>query len=102
MPCKRAGTKLSMAEFERFSPEEVRKYVLEKIPQIDANVLDKIVEHKIDGETFLVLNEEYLREVAPLLGDRLKIKKLIVQLQAEESVVSYCIITIMLYFQDHI
>ena len=91
-----------MAEFERFSPEEVRKYVLEKIPQIDANVLDKIVEHKIDGETFLVLNEEYLCEVAPLLGDRLKIKKLIVQLQAEESVVSYCIITIMLYFQDHI
>ena len=91
-----------MAEFERFSPEEVRKYVLEKIPQIDANVLDKIVEHKIDGETFLVLNEEYLREVAPLLGDRLKIKKLIVQQQAEESVVSYCIITIMLYFQDHI
>ena len=77
MPCKRAGTKLSMAEFERFnfSPEEVRKYVLEKIPQVDANVLDKIVEHKIDGETFLVLNEEYLREVAPLLGDRLKIKK---------------------------
>ena len=81
-----------MVEFERFSPEKVRKYVQEKIPQIELNVLDKIIDHKIDGETFLELNEEYLREIAPLLGDRLKVEKLIGQLQAEESVVSYCII----------
>ena len=75
--------------FEEFTPEDVRKYVQEKVPQIETNVLEKIVEHKIDGETFLVLNDEYLREVAPLLGDRLKIKKLVVQLQADDSLVSY-------------
>lgn len=32
-------------------------------------------EHKIDGEVFVALNDEYLREIARLLGDRLKIKR---------------------------
>lgn len=63
-----------MSEFEGFSPEEVRDYV-QQLPQLDQEVLNKIVKHKIDGETFLFLNGEYLREIAPLLGDRLKIKK---------------------------
>ena len=70
------------------------------MPKIENDVLEKIVEHKIDGETFLVLNDEYLREVAPLLGDRLKIKKVIVRLQADESLVSskYIICTQMYLF----
>jgi len=63
-----------MASLEKFSPEEVRDYVSDELPFIESSVLDKIVEHKIDGETFLLLNDEYLREIAPLLGDRLKIK----------------------------
>ena len=70
-----------MARFEEFTPEEVCDYVQEQVPQIE-------IYYKIDGEMFLVLNDEYLREVAPLLGDRLKIKKIIVRLQADESLVS--------------
>ena len=43
--------------------------------------------HKIDGLTFIQLNEEYLRELAPLLGDRIKIKKLVsVALNQPETV----------------
>lgn len=79
-----------MARFEEFSPEDVRDYIQEEIPQIEKDVLEKIVLHKIDGETFLVLNDEYLWEIAPLLGDRLKMKKLIVKLQVvEEPLVSF-------------
>ena len=81
-----------MARFEEFSPENVRDYIQEQIPQIEKDVLENIVLHKIDGETFLILNDEYLREIAPLLGDRLKIKKHIVKLQeVEDPLVSFCI-----------
>ena len=65
------------AVFERLSPAEVCDYLKEQIPSISHSILEKIVEHKIDGEVFLALNEEYLREVAPLLGDRLKVKRAI-------------------------
>ena len=68
------------SRFEEFSPNEVRDYVKDRLPQLGLDVLDRIIEHKIDGETFLVLNDEYLREIAPLLGDRLKIKKVIMKL----------------------
>ena len=76
---------------------EVHDYIQEEIPQIEKDVLENIVLHKIDGETFLVLNDEYLREIAPLLGDRLKLKKLIVKLQVvEEPLVSLYLYTSML------
>ena len=32
------------------------------------------MEHKIDGEVLLQLNDEHLKEIAPLLGDRLKVE----------------------------
>lgn len=74
-------------QFDRFSSIEVCEYVKTQASALETYVFQKMVEHKIDGETFLVLNEEYLREIAPLLGDRLKIKRIISSLLAtcEES-----------------
>lgn len=40
-------------------------------------VLCKLKEHKNDGEVFLQITDEYLREIAPLLGDCLKIRRVI-------------------------
>lgn len=57
--------------------EELCEYLSQSLPDLDHAVLDNFKRHKIDGFTFLQLNEEYLREVAPLLGDRIKIKKII-------------------------
>ena len=48
-----------------------------EFPDLEDHVLENIKKHKIDGQTFLQLNEEYLKEVAPPLGDRLKLKKVI-------------------------
>ena len=42
-----------------------------EFPNLEDHVLENIKKHKIDGQAFLQLNEEYLKEVAPPLGDRL-------------------------------
>ena len=59
-----------MENFESLSCDSVCAFLKERVPSI----LEKIKDHRIDGEVFFALNDEYLREVAPLLGDRLKIK----------------------------
>lgn len=66
-----------MAGFEKYFPDEVRVFLKDQVPTLPEDVLQSIVAHKIDGEVFLEMNDEYLREIAPLLGDRLKIKRAI-------------------------
>lgn len=85
------------AGFESLSPDEVCDYLKEQIPSISENILEKIREHKIDGEVFLALNDEYLQEVAPLLGDRLKIKRTVTAALTRTSTVSF-----RLYFAAYI
>ena len=67
---------------EEFSSDEVCGLLSDRLPQLDREVFDNIIKHKIDGELFLFLNDGSLREIAPILGDRLKIRRLINQLLA--------------------
>ena len=69
-----------------FRPKRFCAYLKEQSPLISEGILERFVEHKIDGEVFLELNDEYLREIAPLLGDRLKLKKIINKALAESLV----------------
>lgn len=105
-----------MAAFETFSPCQVCTYLKQEIPTLSQDVLSKLEEHKIDGELFLGLNDEYLKELAPLLGDRLKLKRVInAALQAKVSAVSgtllhdyvsiiksicFCVVYIFIYSQS--
>ena len=57
------------AGFEGLSPEEICAYVKEQIPSISDEILERFKEHEIDGSVFLELNDEYLREIAPRLGE---------------------------------
>ena len=69
-----------MANFkELYSPQQVCEFLQSEIPMISGEILEKIIAHKIDGEVFLEMgsDDEYLREVAPLVGDRIKIKRAI-------------------------
>ena len=67
-----------MANFEEFySPQQVCEFLKNEIPTISGDILDKIIAHKIDGEVFLEIDEEYFREIAPLVGDRVKMKRAI-------------------------
>lgn len=71
---------MAMAEFSfstTFSPEEVSSFLKKEVPGISQSILESLSTQKIDGEVFLELDEEYLREFAPLVGDRLKLKKAI-------------------------
>ena len=64
-----------MAHFQNtFSPRELCSYLNQEIPTLSQYIIKNLEEHKVDGEVFLALNDKYLRQIAPLLGDRLKIK----------------------------
>ena len=82
--------------FEGLSPTTLRLRLKEEIPSLSESILDKILEHKIDGEVFLSLNDENLREIAPLLGDRLKIKRLISETVAKLDTVSGLVLPVYL------
>jgi Mg/Co/Ni transporter MgtE len=69
---------LKMAKkFGEYDPEEVVLFLKAQVSTLSEEVLKVIIDHKIDGEVFLEMNDEHLREVVPLLGDRLKIKRVI-------------------------
>jgi hypothetical protein len=59
------------------SMNELCDYLSIVIPDLDLSVIENIKKHKINGELFLQLTEEYMREIAPLLGDRIKLKRII-------------------------
>ena len=62
-------------KFELFTPSEVSTFLKEKVPDISPEVLEQIVNEKIDGGLLLEMEDSGLKEIAPLLGDRLKIQR---------------------------
>ncbi len=67
-----------MAQFSsNFTVEDVTSFLRENVPGISADVLSNIITQKIDGEILSELSDSEMREIAPLLGDRLKIKRVI-------------------------
>ena len=65
---------------EELSSDELCGLLGGRLPGLSGEVFDNIIKHKIDGELFQFLDDEYLREIAPLLGDRLKIRRMINQM----------------------
>ena len=76
-----------------FTPQEVSNFLKTENHAISEEVLTAIVSHKIDGEVFLQLNEEYLREIAPFLGDRIKLKRIISDIQRSLSLASFATVS---------
>ena len=67
-----------MSQFSWFTEENVRDFVKKEIPNISVEVLESIISYKIDGEVFMEIEDEaYLTEIAPIVGDRIKLKKAI-------------------------
>lgn len=81
---------MSRCAFEALSTTVVCNFLLKEIPTISEKVLQKIEEHKVDGEVFIQIaaDDEHLKEIAPLLGDRWKLKKVLKTL-LDDSVVSF-------------
>ena len=83
------STATVMEEFSTRSPEEVYEYLRCTLPTLSQSILETILEHKIDGETFLQLEDEDLKEIAPLLGDRIKLKRCIQTQKTSRPTVSF-------------
>ena len=72
--------------FDKCSPQEVCSFLLQEVPGLDEEVLETFQRHKISGAVFLDVTDEYLRELVPLLGDRIRVKKAVVKaLNSAES-----------------
>ena len=58
-----------MSSIQEKTVEQLAEHLLKEIPELDEEVVMNIRKHKVDGNIFLQLDEEYL--------DRLRLKKMI-------------------------
>lgn len=72
-----------MATIDRLSPEDFLQFLSSK--NFSDDVVDKFMANGVDGETFLQMSDELLKEVAPRIVDRVKLKKLQNEASSEVS-----------------
>lgn len=77
---RRACTRLAMAtrsEIENLTAKELRQLISMRDREILEDSLDSLERNRISGKRFLLLEEDELRELFPLVGERKAIKNLI-------------------------
>ena len=70
--------------FEEFVPSQLSAILKVELPSLSVDVITRFEDSRIDGEAFLSIDDDCLREIAPLLGDRLKLKKLLTAIRAKK------------------
>ena len=65
----------SASDFSEFSVEEVVEYLEDK--DVGAEVLDNFKTNLVNGEAFMILEEEDLKELAPLIGERTILRQIL-------------------------
>ena len=55
--------------------EEFSDYLLAK--GLHEDVVSKIVGNRIDGQLFISLSEDEVKELAPVIGDRIRLRKIL-------------------------
>ena len=58
-----------------YSAEELSEFLLFR--ELDADIVDTLSKNKIGGEEFMALTDDLLREMFPVVGERVKVRKLI-------------------------
>ena len=69
----RESLKDRIAMARGMSSSDLAKVLLEK--GFSGDIATAIEEHGIDGETFCEMTDTHLREIAPRIGDRVKLKQ---------------------------
>ena len=59
------------------SVDELCSYLLVKLPDLEGETIEAFRFHKVNGETFLQLTDDDIRELTARLGERKAIKRLI-------------------------
>lgn len=73
-------------DMESWSPNEVVLFLAGEVPDIDENVLKSFADNKVSGDLLLDLDDDSLRELIPVLGDRIRVKKVIARVKASSGV----------------
>lgn len=70
-----------MAMEMNYSVEELKEFLLFK--ELDDDVVETISKNKIGGKEFMALTDDLLREMFPIVGERVKVKRLIDELSGK-------------------
>ena len=65
---------MSLHNFSSMTPDDICVFWREELPSLDEYVIETF---RQSGIAFIELNDEYLRELCPVLGDHMKIKKIV-------------------------
>lgn len=57
------------------SVDDLAEFLLSK--QLSVDIVYSFKEHGIDGQTFLMLTEDHLKEIAPRIADRVNLKTIV-------------------------
>ena len=58
-----------------YSVEELSEFLMSK--ELDDDIVETLSRNKIGGKEFIALTGDLLREMFPIIGERLKVKELI-------------------------
>ena len=77
---------MDLVDMESWSPNEVVLFLAGEVPDIDENVLKSFADNKVSGDLLLDLDDDSLRELILVLGDRIRVKKAIARVKASSGV----------------
>lgn len=71
------------SSIQSFSKDELTKYLEDK--GLEREVIDTIKKNRITGATFMELTPEHLKELLPVIGDRIALSKIINELKGTQT-----------------
>ena len=79
------GTDMATKIINFYSVEELYDFLRDN--NVSSDVSDRVKSNQINGELFLELTSDELKEIAPVLGDRVTLRKLQAKLADQVSVI---------------
>ena len=67
---------------EEMDCEEFGEFLLSK--GINSDVISAIISHRVCGELFVSLSDDELKEIAPSIGDRIRLRKVLTEARKVE------------------
>ena len=68
---------MSLHDFSSMTPDDICVFLREEFSSLVEDVIETFRQNRIDGIAFIELNNECHRELCPILGDCMKIKKIV-------------------------
>ncbi len=79
------------AEFERLNATEVKEFLVDLLhDEVQEESLAVLEDNRVSGKTFFKLDDEDLREIFPLMGERKAIKRTIEEHKPKEVLRLVC------------